>query len=65
MSNTIFGIPGVFKLLMESKGFPAEAGNTEKDAVEVTDDAARAYVLTMLAIGAGNSASNGPWGSHY
>jgi len=65
MSNMIFGIPGVFKLLMESRGFPADAGNKDKDAVDLTDDAARAYVLTMLAIGAGNSASNGPWGSRY
>jgi len=60
-----FGVPGVFKLLMGSKGFPIDAGGKDADSVELTDEAARVYVLTMLAVGAGNSHSAAPWGPNW
>jgi len=58
----MFGVPGVFKLIMESKGLPVNSGEKEKDSVEMTEETARAYVLTMLAAGAGNANTFGPWG---
>jgi hypothetical protein len=56
----MFGVPGVFKLLVEPKGLPANAGDKEIDSVEITEETARAYLLTMLATGAGNS-NVAPW----
>ena len=60
---SMFGLPGVFKLLMEPKGLPFGSADSDDDSVEMTDDTARAYVITMLAVGAGNSNVSGFWGA--
>jgi len=61
----MFGVPAVFKLVMEAKGFPVKPGSADSDGDELTAEAAHAFVLTMLAVGAGNSSSMGPWASHW
>jgi hypothetical protein len=59
----MFGLPGIFKLLMEPKGLPLGSADNDDDSVEMTEDTARAYVVTMLAVGAGNSNISGFWGA--
>ncbi len=60
----MFGLPGVFKLLMEPKGLPFGSTDSDSDdSVEMTEETARASVFTMLAVGAGNSNAAGFWGA--
>ena len=61
--TSMFGLPGVFKLLMEPKGLPFGSADSDDDSVEMTEDTARAYVFTMLAVGAGNGNTSGFWGT--
>jgi len=63
---TMFGIPSVFRMLLASKGLPFGGSDRKDDSgVEITDEAAHACILAILAAGAGNSTSGNPWGSHW
>jgi len=65
MSNGTYAISvsGVYKLIMDASGVSADSRGAVKDDGELADAAAQAYMLTMLAVGAGNSASAGAWGT--